>query len=63
MTGLSGLTLVDYYVGTAGAITTSTTASNLRWIGRADTPTSIIVSPNPAPANTVDFLQIEALIG
>ena len=63
VTGLSSLVVgADYYVGTSGALTT-TQPSLGRWVGRADTTTSIIISPNPPPAGGFDLLQIEALLG
>lgn len=47
VTGLAGLTVgADYYVGTAGALTT-TVPANGRWVGRADSTTTLIISPNP----------------
>ena len=48
MTGFSGLTAgTDYYVsGTAGAIT-STAPAMARYVGRADSISSLIITPNP----------------
>jgi hypothetical protein len=64
VTGLTGLTPgADYYAGNAGTLT-STAPSNARWIGRADSTTSIVINPNPPPAVAgagLDLLQIEAL--
>lgn len=53
VTGLTSLTVgADYYVGTAGAISTSA-ATNARKVGRADSTASLIVATNPAVANVV----------
>lgn len=49
VSGLVGLTAgVDYYIGTTGALT-STPPTNARYIGRADSATSLIVAGNPRP--------------
>lgn len=55
MEGFSGLTPgADYYVSaTAGAIT-STAPSNARYVGRADSISSLIITPNP-PVGSVGF--------
>jgi hypothetical protein len=48
-TGLSALVIgTTYYVGTAGAVT-STAPTNRRVIGVADTTSSLIMAANPAP--------------
>jgi len=54
ITGLAGLTIgANYYVSaTAGAIT-ATAPANTRFLGVADSLTSLIIAPNPAPA-TID---------
>lgn len=54
MTGFLGLTVgASYYVGsTAGTITT-TPAANSRYVGWADSTTSLIVSPNPSAVTSV----------
>jgi hypothetical protein len=63
VTGLSSLTSgADYYVGTAGA-TTTTAPVNARLIGRADSTSSLIVLANPPVTGILDPLQIEALCG
>jgi hypothetical protein len=61
ITGLSGLTVgVKYYVGTAGALTT-TAPSNAHVVGQADSTTSLIIGGQVA--DSVDLLQIEAMMG
>lgn len=64
VSGLSGLTAgAKYYVGTAGALTT-TAPSLARLVGVADnTTTQLDVIANPTFVSALDFLQIEALIG
>lgn len=55
LTNLSGLTVgADYYIGTAGAITTSMPASNARVIGRAESTTSLFI--NPQQRGTTGYL-------
>lgn len=50
ITGLSSLTVgADYYVSTSGAIT-ATPPNGRRFVGRADSATTLIVNGNPAPA-------------
>lgn len=62
LTGLALINGADYYVGSAGALTTSASGPNTRWVGRADSTSSIIISPNPPTAlGSLDILQIEAL--
>ena len=63
VTGFSGLTVMaDYYIGTAGALTT-TSPSNPRLIGVADTTTSLIIgTANLSASGGLDLLQIEAFI-
>jgi hypothetical protein len=60
VTGLSALSVGSvYYVGTAGAIT-STAPANARKVGQADTTTSLVVTADPpitpvaSPANLVE---------
>ena len=55
----NGLTAgLDYYVSaTAGALT-STAPPNARYIGRADSSTSILVEANPIPTSVVNPLEI-----
>lgn len=48
---VGGLTVTigtDYYVGTSGALT-STAPTNVRFVGRTDSSTSILVASNPPP--------------
>lgn len=59
---VTGLTVVagsTYYVGTAGAITT-TAPSHARRIGIADSSTSLILAPQTT--SNVDFIQLEAFL-
>jgi hypothetical protein len=61
MTGFSGLTPgTDYYVsGTAGEIT-STAPSNARYVGRADSISSLVILPNPPTGGAgYDYLQLQ----
>lgn len=61
MTGFSGLTPgSDYYVsGTAGEIT-SVAPSNARYVGRADSISSLIITANPSiSSNVFDYLQLQ----
>lgn len=52
-----------YYVGTAGALTT-TAPSNARVVGVADsTTTQLNVDANPPSSGGLDLLQIEAMLG
>lgn len=54
VTGLSGLaTGASYYVGTAGAVTAAPSV-NARFVGQADSTTTMIVSPNPPPISGID---------
>ena len=48
VTGLSLVAGTDYYIGTAGALT-STPPVNARYMGRANSSTSLIVEANPPP--------------
>lgn len=49
-TGLTGLVAGSiYYVGTAGALTLTRPTTNARYIGQADTPTSLVLDANPPP--------------
>lgn len=46
---IGGLTVAagtDYYVGTAGALSST---KGGRWIGRADSASSLVIAPNPPP--------------
>lgn len=63
-TNQSGLTPgAKYYLSaTAGSIT-ATAPSNSRFVGQADSISSLIVTPNPAEQVGLDILQIEALLG
>ena len=62
VTGLSSLTVgTSYYVGTAGALT-ATAPSNTRFVGQADTTTSLIISANPPPSTSgsgYDYVQLQ----
>jgi hypothetical protein len=50
--GLIGLTVgAKYYVGVAGAITSTAPATNARFVGQADSTTSLIIAANPWLAN------------
>lgn len=54
VTGLSGLAAgAAYYAGTAGAITAAP-SMNARFVGQADSTTSLVVSPNPPPLTSID---------
>lgn len=54
LTGFSGLTIgADYYVGTAGALTSTAPTINARFIGRADSASSLILSADPPPPVSV----------
>lgn len=60
ITGLTSLTVgLTYYVGTAGALT-STAPANTRAVGVADTTSSLVFFPTGG--SSIDFLQIEAFI-
>lgn len=67
-TGLSSLTIGStYYVGTAGALT-STAPANARIVGVADTTSSLVLSPNPWPVipnadNGVDDFRLTLTTG
>lgn len=59
LTGLSSLTVGGkYYVGSAGALTT-TPATNVRLLGQADTATSLIVTANP-PSDATPWQDFSA---
>lgn len=60
MTGFSGLTPgADYYVSaTAGAIT-ATAPANARYVGRADSISSLIITPNPPTFGGYDYFQLQ----
>lgn len=59
LTGLAGLvTGALYYIGSAGTITT-TVGANARFVGQADSTTSLVVSPNPAQQIQMDIIQVE----
>lgn len=61
MTGFSGLTPgSDYYISssTPGAIT-ATAPSNARYVGRADSISSLIITPNPPSSGGYDYLQLQ----
>lgn len=60
LTGLSALTAgAPYYLSaTAGAITT-TAPANARFVGNADSTTSLIMTPNPPIGGVFDYLQLQ----
>jgi hypothetical protein len=59
MTGLSSLSVGSiYYLSTAGAIT-STAPTNRRFVGQADTTTSLVASPDP-PIPAVPSITVTA---
>jgi hypothetical protein len=63
VTGLILINGADYYVGATPGVLfqpAPATTSGLRWVGRADSTSSIIINPNP-PGPPLDLLQIEAL--
>lgn len=60
VTGLTSLTVgTSYYVGTAGAITTSAPA-NRRFLGVADTTSSLVITPNPPQSGPGSALTLAA---
>lgn len=63
VTGLSSLTIgARYYVSTSGTITTTGT----RFVGQADTTTSLVVAANPPPPavnNAVDSFRVSVSTG
>lgn len=53
MDGFSGLTPgAAYYVSATGGSITSTAPTNARYVGHADSITSLIIAPNPRPVDT-----------
>lgn len=62
VTGLSGLTAAGtYYVSTTAGATTATAPTNARFVGGADSTTSLIVAANPFMATALtQNLQIQA---
>lgn len=62
VTGLSSLTPgADYFLSTSGAITTSA-PTNVRYLGRADSATSLIVAANPGLAKNLPTLTANDLV-
>ena len=62
VTGLSSLTVgALYYVGTAGAIT-STAPTNRRIVGQADTATSLVLAGNPSLSSNLPTLTASAIV-
>lgn len=62
---VTGLTVIignDYFVGTAGAITT-TPPTNARYLGRADSTTSLILSRGLAALSLPSFLSLSQAAG
>lgn len=63
LTGLSALSVGSaYYVGTTGAITT-TAPANTRFVGHADTTTSLDIAANPAPVSAAPTVQTTTSTG
>jgi hypothetical protein len=61
LTGLTALTVgATYYIGTAGALTT-TAPANRRLMAQADTTTSLVIQP--AGASTASVLSLQAVSG
>lgn len=57
LTGLSALAVGSkYYISTAGTLTT-TAPANVRFIGQADTATSIVLATNPPGTNTISVVD------
>jgi hypothetical protein len=50
MTGLSTTAGMDYYLGATPGAITFTAPANARYVGRADSASSLIMTPNPRPA-------------
>lgn len=60
MTGFSGLTPgADYYVSATAGDITATAPSNARYVGRADSISSLIIAPNPPSFGGYDYLQLQ----
>ncbi len=58
MTGFSGLTPgTAYYVSATAGEITATAPTNARYVGTADSISSLIISPNPPPATTITVLE------
>lgn len=63
VTGLTSLTTgAAYYIGTAGAITATRPSGNDRFLGVADSTTTLILSANPPGTNGLDVFQIEVFV-
>lgn len=57
--GLSGLSVGSaYWVSTSGALTSAQPASNARFVGQADSATTLVLSPNPRPINAPNIVSI-----
>lgn len=65
VTGLSGLSpsVAAYYISATPGAITSTEPANSRFVGTADSITSLIATPNPPLGGVLNLLQIEALLG
>lgn len=61
MTGFVGLTPgTDYYIDTTAGGLTSTAPTNARLVGRADSISSIVLTPNPPTSGSgYDFIQLQ----
>lgn len=60
VTGLSGLTAgANYYASTTPGAITMTAPSNARFVGQADSITSLIATPNPPPADSAGYNYIQ----
>ena len=56
--GLSSLTIgADYYIGASGAVT-ATAPTNVRWLGRADSTSSIVLEPEGKPLTAIAGLVL-----
>jgi hypothetical protein len=62
ITGLSGLSVgAAYFVGLNGALSL-TAGANVRYVGQADSPTSLLLAANPPPENAgagYDYVQLQ----
>lgn len=58
LSGFTGLSVGDYYVGSSGTIT-ATMPANARLIGCADSTTSLIIYADPPSSNSLDFCQLQ----
>lgn len=62
VTGLSSLTAgAAYYIGSSGAISSSTVPANIRIVGVAHSTTALLVTANPPPTNALYSGKLGAL--